>query len=76
MALSAHFVNRITIGAAVNDAQEQIVTITISDDVTGEASALRIFGWNGADLLAQIIEQATAARDALAARSAPALAAE
>lgn len=76
MALSAHFVNRITIGATVNDAREQVVTITISDDVAGEDSALRLFGWNSADLLGQIIEQATTARDALATRPSPALAAE
>jgi hypothetical protein len=76
MAFSAHFIDRISIAAALNDAGEQVVTITISDVAAGEASSLLIFGWRGADLLGQMIEQATAARDALAARPAPALAAE
>lgn len=78
MALRLHFVEsvRITARASTID-NSTIASITVLDAHDGSETVLHLFpDGPSIDLLTQIIEQATMARDALAARPSPALAAE
>lgn len=78
MAIWLHFAEAVRVKSRASATHAATaVTITVVDAHDGSETVLHLFpDGPSIDLLGQIIEQATAARDALAARPAPALAAE